>query len=106
MTQSFIHAVRVGRMQLLLRFGTALSSELFPASKNPLMSNAEDNGEIEENGTVRLRTARSVLTRYYLQTVFVFGADFTFALLTLFFFSPLSISALATAMRSAFVSTL
>jgi len=53
MTQFFIRAVRVGRMQLLLRFGTALSSELFPTWKNPLMSNAEDNGEIEENGAVR-----------------------------------------------------
>jgi hypothetical protein len=38
MRQFFIRAVHVGTMQLLLCFGTALLSGLFPAWRNLLMS--------------------------------------------------------------------
>jgi hypothetical protein len=47
--QFFIPPAHVGTMQCPLRSGTALSSELFPTWRNPLMSNAEGNGEIEKN---------------------------------------------------------
>jgi hypothetical protein len=49
---------------------------------------------------------RSVLRLCYLRTIFALGAIFSLLLAALFFFAAFSVSALATAARNAFVSTL